>query len=50
MIEWKVTIDTDNMIDFVCKHPEISEAILHIIHCEGVVGQTWEMVSGEVAE
>ena len=44
MVEWKLTIDTDNMLDFVDKHPELHQAILDIIGCEDVKHHTWDRI------
>ena len=44
MVEWKLTIDTDNMLDFVDKHPELSQAINELLKCEDVKEHTWYRV------
>ena len=44
MIEWKITIDADSMVDFLWNHPEMGDAIRAILDCEAVKHHDWESV------
>ena len=44
MIEWRITIDANSMVEFADKHRDLNKAILDIIHNVDVVSHSWNRI------